>query len=147
MTRRSRRLAPRHLLVLPGLALAIYAGMEADRHGLGIAPLLLAGIVPDLTRLLGVGQPHAHGQLAPRAVPLFNALHHPVGPGALVALAAAGILPPVGLVVGLAWLGHIVIGFGIGDRLRTRDGFLRPSLIPQVSARAAKRGHGAEVAP
>lgn len=149
----TRRLAPRHVLVVAGLAIAIYAGVEAERHGIGIVPLLVFGIVPDLTRLLGIGQPHGHNQLAPRAVPLFNVLHHPVPPVALVALGMVGVLPALWLVAGLAWLGHIVMGLGVGDRLRTVDGFLRSHWV--VDARRAGRaagsgGHGstpAEVRP
>ena len=125
MTGLTRRLKARHLLILPGLAVAMFAGTEAERHGIGIAPLLLFGIVPDLPRLLGIGQAHEHGQLAPRAVPLFNALHHPVPPLALLGLAALDLLPAFWLAGAIAWLGHIVMGLGVGDRLRTRDGFLR----------------------
>jgi hypothetical protein len=44
----------------------------------------------------------------------------------MLILAAAGVLPPVLYVGALAWLGHIVVGLGVGDRLRSRDGFLPP---------------------
>jgi hypothetical protein len=115
----------RHLWLVPGLAVAVYASGQAQVHGLGLVPLLLFSIVPDLPRLLGFGRPHADGQLAPRAVPLFNLLHHPVPPLAVLALAGAGLLSPFWLVGALAWLGHLVIGLGIGDRLRTREGFVR----------------------
>ena len=86
-------------------------------------PLLVFGIVPHLTVLLGIGQPHARGQLAPRAVPLFNAMHHPVLPLAVLGLAAAGVLPPFWFVGALAWLSHIVVDWGFGDGLRTADGY------------------------
>ena len=49
-------------------------GAAAD-HGLGLGPVLLFGIVPHLTVLVGIGEPHARGQLGRRAVPLFNAMH------------------------------------------------------------------------
>jgi deazaflavin-dependent oxidoreductase (nitroreductase family) len=123
---RQRRLRLRHVWVVPGVAIALYANLQAQNLGLGIVPLLVLGIAPDLPRLLGVGQPHAHGQMAARAVPLFNLMHHPLPPVAVFALAATGGLPPVLYVGALAWLGHIVIGLGIGDRVRSRDGFLRP---------------------
>jgi deazaflavin-dependent oxidoreductase (nitroreductase family) len=116
----------RHLWVVPGLAIAVFANMQAGQLGVGIIPLLVFGIVPDLTRLLGLGQPHAHGQMAARAVPAFNLMHHPLPPLAVLALAAAGVLPPVLYVGALAWLGHIVVGLGVGDRLRSGDGFLPP---------------------
>jgi hypothetical protein len=119
----------RHLWIVPGLAIAVFASMQAQERGLGIVPLLIFTIVPDLPRLLGIGQPHAHGQLAPRAVPLFNLLHHPLVPLAVLALAAAGVLSPLWLVGAVAWVGHLVIGLGIGDRLRTHDGFLRSHWI------------------
>jgi hypothetical protein len=120
-----RRLALRHGLILPGLALALYANAIAADHGLGLAPVLLFGIVPHLTVLVGIGQSHARGQLAPRAVPLFNAMHYPALPLALLGVAAVGILPTFWLAGALAWLGHIVIGRALGDGLRTADGWQR----------------------
>ena len=121
-----RRLRLRHLWVVPGLAIAFFANGQAEHFGLGIVPLLAFGIAPDLPRLLGLGQPHAHGQMPRRAVPAFNLMHHPLPPVVILALAAIGVLPPVLHVGALVWLGHIVIGMGIGDRVRGRDGFLRP---------------------
>jgi hypothetical protein len=56
-------------------------------------------------------------------VPLFNAMHQPLVPLAVLALAATGILPPFWLVGALAWLGHIVVDQGFGDGLRTADGY------------------------
>jgi hypothetical protein len=92
----------------------------------GLAVLLAFGIVPHLPMLLGIGRPHAPGQMAPRAVPLFNALHHPVPPLVLLTLAAAGLLEPIWLVGGLAWLSHIVVDLAMGHGLRTADGWRRP---------------------
>jgi hypothetical protein len=122
---RPRLLALRRGWIVPGLGLAIVANAIAADHGLGLVPVLVFGIVPHLTVLAGIGQPHARGQLAPRAVPLFNAMHHPALPLALLGLATAGILPTFWLVGGLAWLGHIVIDLGFGDGLRTADGWPR----------------------
>ncbi len=124
---RTRRLAPRLLWLIPGLALGLYANMEAGQAHVGLVPVLVFGTVPHLAVLLGLGQAHASGQLAPRAVPLFNAMHHPVPPAALLVLGATGILSPLWLVAGLAWLGHIVVdeGFGKGG-LRTPEGWPRP---------------------
>ncbi len=121
-----RRLKVRYLWIVPALAIMFYASGQAEHLGVGILPLLVFGIVPDLPRLLGIGQPHAHGQMAARAVPAFNVMHHPLSPIALLALAAVGVVPPVFSVGALAWLGHIMFGLGIGDRLRRRDGFLPP---------------------
>jgi len=122
---RPRRLALRHGWIVPGLALAIYANAVAADHGLGLVPVLIFGIVPHLTVLVGVGQPHARGQLARRAVPLFNAMHHPALPLGLLGLAAAGILPAFWLAGAFAWLGHIAVDLALGDGLRTADGWRR----------------------
>jgi deazaflavin-dependent oxidoreductase (nitroreductase family) len=128
-----RRLARRHLWIVPGLGLAIVAGQLATQYGVGLLPLLFFGIAPDLPRLLGIGQSHAPGQLASRVVPLFNPMHHPGLPVALVlALAATGIPSPFLFVGAFAWLGHIVIGWGMGDRLRTGDGVVRGRAVAAI---------------
>ena len=103
------------------MALAVYANAVAADHGLGLVPVLVFGIVPHLTVLVGIGQPHAQGQMASRAVPLFNATHHPALLLAVLGLAATGILPAFWLVGALAWLGHILVDLGLGDGLRTAD--------------------------
>jgi hypothetical protein len=128
---RPRRLALRHAWIVPGMALAVYANVIAAEHGLGLAPVLLFGIVPHLTVLIGIGQPHERGQLPPRAVGLFNAMHHPALPLALLGFAAAGILPTFWLAGALAWLGHIVVDMGLGDGLRTAAGWRRLPGLPR----------------
>jgi len=100
----------------------VYASTQASHHDLGLLPLLVFGIVPHLSVLVGIGQPHVRGQLAPRAVPLFSAMHHPALPLATVGLAAAGVLSPFWLVGALAWLAHIVVDWAFGDGLRSADG-------------------------
>ena len=132
-TRRSGlRLRRRHVWLVPGLAIALFANAQAGQHNLGLVPLLVFGIVPHLTVALGIGQPHAHGQLASRAVPLFNAVHQPLLPLSVLGLAAASILPPFWFVGALAWFSHIVVDWAFGDGMRTANGFLRGS--------AARRG-------
>ena len=121
------RPGPRHLWLIPGLALGVLANVQAGGAHVGLLPVLAFGTAPHLAVLLGIGQPHAHGQMAPRAVRLFNLLHHPVPPLLLLGLAAAGILSPFWLVAALAWLGHIVIDEGFGKGLRTADGWRRGS--------------------
>jgi hypothetical protein len=106
------------------LAVAVYANSIATQHELGLVPLLLFGILPHLAVLVGLGQPHGRGQLAPRAVPLFNTMHHPLVPLALAGVAATGVLPPYWLVGGLVWLGHVVVDWGLGDGLRSADGYV-----------------------
>jgi hypothetical protein len=122
---RQLRLGRRHLWLVPGLAIAVYANAYAGGHAIGLVPLLLFGIVPHLPVLLGVGQPHGRGQMAARAVPLFNLMHHPVPPLVIVGLAATGIVGPFWLVGGLAWFSHIVVDLAFGHGLRTADGWRR----------------------
>ena len=119
-----RRWKQRHFLLVPGLAIGVLASTLAGQNGVGLLPLLLFGILPHLIVLAGIGQPHVRGQLAPRAVPLFNAMHHPAVPLAVAGLAAAGVLSPFWLVGALAWLAHIVVDWALGDGLRSADGFL-----------------------
>ena len=114
----------RHLWLVPGLGVALYANALASSVHVGLVTLLAFGIVPHLTVLLGIGQAHAQGQLAPRAVPLFNAMHHPIVPLAVLGLAAAGILAPFWLVGALVWLSHIVVDWAMGNGLRSADGYL-----------------------
>ena len=86
----------------------------------------LVGLIgPDLALLLGVSRGLAPGQLHPRAVPLYNALHRPWAPLALVAAAATGLLASPWLVLGAAWLVHIAVDRVVGYGLRTPDGFQR----------------------
>ena len=122
------RLRRRHVWLVPGLGIALFANAQAGTLHVGLVPLLVFGIVPHLTILVGFGQPHGRGQLAPRAVPLFNTMHQPVLPLAVLGLAAAGVLPPYWLVGALAWLSHIVVDRGFGDGLRTKDGYLATRL-------------------
>jgi hypothetical protein len=127
LARRPRLSRPsaRHLWIVPGLAIAVLANTQAGIHGLGLIPVLAFGIVPHLPALLGVGQPHAPGQMASRAIPLFNLMHHPVPPLVVLGLAAAGLLSPFWLVGGLAWFSHIVMDLAFGQGLRTADGWRR----------------------
>jgi hypothetical protein len=81
----------------------------------------LAG--PDIALLFGVGPGLEKGQLHPRAVPLYNALHRPVGP---VLLGVASIwLGPAWLAGALAWAAHVFMDRSAGYGLRTPEGFQR----------------------
>jgi hypothetical protein len=71
----------------------------------------LAGIRPE-----GETRGLAKGQLHPRAVPLYNALHRFIGPILLAFV-------PGFLVGALAWALHIALDRTVGYSLRTRDGF------------------------
>src|SRR5688572_10833532 len=68
---------------------------------------------PDLALLLGISSGLAPGQLHPRAVPAYNALHRFWGPA---------LLTPLLPVAGLAWALHVAFDRAVGFGLRTRDG-------------------------
>jgi hypothetical protein len=101
--------------------------------GLLTAALLVAGpgtwqlwaflVLPDLALLAGISAGLQRGQLHPRAVPLYNALHVLAGPAAL---AIGSIwLGPAWLAAALAWAAHVAVDRAAGYALRDRDGFIR----------------------
>ena len=102
---------------LLGAAVAVVVGT-----GAGWAWVAATFMAPDVALLLGAGRGLARGQLHPRAVPLYNALHHPAGPLALAALCVAGVAGPGPLAAALAWGAHIAMDRAAGYGLRTRDG-------------------------
>jgi hypothetical protein len=95
---------------------------EAAKHG-GLGAALAGGLAPDLALLLGAGAGLAPGQLHPRAVPAYNAVHRFWGPVALAAAVSLGLLGTGWLVAGLAWGVHVALDRTVGYGLRTRDGF------------------------
>jgi hypothetical protein len=80
-------------------------------------------VMPDIALFVGMAPGLAKGQLHPRAVPLYNALHHPAGP-ALLALASI-VLGTPWLAGALAWGIHIAVDRAVGYGPRTPKGFLR----------------------
>jgi Domain of unknown function (DUF4260) len=98
--------------------------LEAIAHGGGwqIAAFALA---PDLALVLGAGKGLEKGQLHPRAVPVYNAVHRFWGPLALGLLAVLGVIPIVWLVGALTWCLHISLDRVLGYGLRTPAGFQR----------------------
>jgi hypothetical protein len=109
-------LKPRYLWLVPGLAIAIFAnGQAAPLHGAGLAALIFFGIMPHATAL----------PLVPRSDRVFNVLHHPALPAAVVVLGLVGIVPLIVLVGALAWLSHIVVDWALGDGVRNADGTRR----------------------
>jgi hypothetical protein len=120
----------RHAM-LPRVAAAVFAVLllgalvtaVAAHHEWGAVALGVLG--PDLALLLGGGAGLARGQLHPRAVPLYNALHRPAAAALLVALAGLGVLTAWWLVLGLAWLFHISVDRAAGYGLRDARGFQR----------------------
>jgi hypothetical protein len=109
-----------------GLTAATFTVIQVSGHGTAALAVAVAlAIAPDLTMLIGHGRKLARGQLAPTAVPFYNAAHRPWGPLAL--LAAGGIWPgsAVLLAGGLAWLAHVGLDRGLGFGRRTPAGFQR----------------------
>lgn len=107
-------------------AAALLAGtvLQVQDHGGGWLALGFA-IMPDLGLLAGIDKNLQKGQLAPRAVPIYNALHRFIGPVILAALALSGILPEIWLSAALGWSLHIAIDRAAGYGLRGSDGFQR----------------------
>ncbi len=102
---------------LLGAAVAVVVATDATW------PWVAAAVMaPDVALFLGAGRGLERGQLHPRAVPLYNALHHPAGPIALAALCAAGVAGPGPLAAALAWGSHIAMDRAAGYGMRTRRG-------------------------
>jgi hypothetical protein len=108
-----RRLKWRHLWIVPGLAIAIFANELGKTNGVGILLLIAFGIAPDVPRLFGIKRPRLG--VSSVALHVFNVLHHPAVPAAAVLITATGIVPTIWLVGSLVWLSHVIIGFGVGD--------------------------------
>lgn len=121
VTRRlSARAMDRLLAVLLGAALvaALIAPGGGGWHALAFA------LAPDLTLLVGIGPGLARGQLHPRAVPFYNAVHGFAGPLLLGGAALLWLGVPW-LVGALAWAFHIAVDRALGYGQRTREGFRR----------------------
>lgn len=88
-------------------------------------PLAVFVIAPDITLLVGgFGTGLRRGQLNPRSVPFYNAVHRFWAPAVLTLVAlAAGLGPWVA--AGLAWIAHIAFDRSLGFGLRAPDGFQR----------------------
>jgi hypothetical protein len=88
------------------------------------SPWLLAlWLAPDLALVAGMGRDLDPGQLHPRAVPAYNAVH--ALPGPIAVIAAGAVLSTGALAIGLMWLSHVLLDRSIGYGLRTRAGWQR----------------------
>jgi hypothetical protein len=106
-----------------------FAVLEAVNHGWTAGALaLLFLVLPDLTFLVALDEAPrmAKGQLAPRAVPYYNAMHRALVPLALMALYT---VTPIAWAPAFAalcgWLAHISYDRAFGYGLRTKEGFQR----------------------
>lgn len=110
-------------------AVLIFAAVRAG--GVGTWQFWVFLLAPDIALLVGAGRGLEKGQLHPRAVPLYNAVHRLLGPTAVAfaALSAGAYLravTTVWLIAACAWAGHICADRALGFHLRTREGFQRP---------------------
>lgn len=121
-TATSSRGVSRAVYGVVGLLALAAAILEATRHGgATIAATAFFLTAPDLSMLVGASQATPKGYLAPRAVPVYNAVHQ-LGPP-LVVLAVFSIVPSTaGFAAGLAWLAHIAIDRAMGYGRRAADG-------------------------
>lgn len=104
-------------------ALSLAAGWGLwQAAGAAFGAGLAAALFPDVALFYGMPPGLTRGQLAPRAVPLYNALHAPWVPLALLAACtAAGSVLLVA--VGLGWALHISVDRAVGIGPRTPEGF------------------------
>lgn len=81
-------------------------------------------LLPDVAMLIGFSRElTAHGRLAPRTVPYYNAVHALPCPVLLLVIAIAFV--PALLGPALLWLSHVLIDRALGYGLRTADGWQR----------------------
>jgi Domain of unknown function (DUF4260) len=122
---KARHLSPRasYAALCVGLVLAVV--LELSRRGTGYWQIPVFAIAPDIALFFGAGTGLAKGQLHPRAVGLYNALHRFWGPLALGTLAIASLIPGEYLIGALTWGFHIALDRTLGYGLRSRDGFQR----------------------
>jgi hypothetical protein len=86
--------------------------------------LVVLAIAPDLALLFGAGPGLERGQLHPRAVPFYNAVHRFWVPVLLVGITIL-LQAPAWLAGGLAWVAHIAFDRSLGFGLRSPEGFQR----------------------
>ena len=86
--------------------------------------LVVFAIAPDITLVFGSGRGLERGQLAPRAVPFYNAVHRFWAPALMVVLVLL-LREFAWVAAGLAWCAHIGFDRSLGFGLRTREGFQR----------------------
>jgi Domain of unknown function (DUF4260) len=112
---------------LLGLLLAGLAIVEVATDGVGLWQLLVFAVLPDIALFVGFGGTKLErGQLHPRAVPLYNALHRFGGP--LLLGGSAFWFGRPWLVAAVAWAAHVAFDRALGYGLRDGNGFQRRHL-------------------
>jgi hypothetical protein len=86
--------------------------------------LVVFAIAPDITLLFGFRPGLQRGQLDPRAVPFYNAVHRFWAPAVLIVLALV-LHIDAWAAAGFAWCAHIGFDRSLGFGLRTPEGFQR----------------------
>lgn len=120
----SRRLLPRIAWGAAALGLLGATMLQVREHGNGWLALGFA-LMPDLGLLAGIDRGLKKGQLAPRAVPIYNVLHRFIGPALLALPALTGVAPMVWLSAALGWALHVAVDRTFGYGLRDKHGFQR----------------------
>jgi hypothetical protein len=108
-------------LILGLLATALAIEVVVTQHS-SWWPLVVLAIAPDLALLFGAARGLERGQIHPRAVPLYNAVHRLWAPAILVVLMVL-LQSPGWLAGGLAWIAHIAFDRSLGFGLRSPEGF------------------------
>ncbi|MFI5792141.1 DUF4260 family protein [Streptomyces sp. NPDC051677] len=128
-TRSPLTLVRRTAWLAGALCWSAFAVLEGVNHGWLAGTLAFAFfIAPDLTFLVALDDAPrmAKGQLPPRAVPCYNAMHRALVPLALMALYAFGPFTWAPLFAALCgWAAHISYDRAFGYGLRTKEGFQR----------------------
>ncbi|TMC77973.1 MAG: DUF4260 family protein [Chloroflexi bacterium] len=106
-------------LAAAGLAIAVVVTQHASWW-----QLLVFAIAPDITLLFGFRPGLQRGQLDPRVVPFYNAVHRFWAPAVLI-IFAFFLHADAWTAAGLAWCAHIAFDRSLGFGLRTPEGFQR----------------------
>ncbi|MDQ6879131.1 MAG: DUF4260 domain-containing protein [Candidatus Dormibacteraeota bacterium] len=104
--------------IVTGLAITVVATQHASWW-----QLVAFAIAPDSRCSRGC-RAASRGQLHPRAVPIYNAVHRYWAPSVLVVITYF-LHSPEWLAAGLAWTAHISFDRSLGFGLRTPEGFQR----------------------
>ena len=105
--------------VATGLAIGVVVAQHASWW-----QLVVFAMAPDLALLVGMSRGLERGQIHPRAVPVYNAVHRYWAPAVLVVITYL-VHSPEWLAAGLAWTAHISFDRSLGFGLRSNEGFQR----------------------